>query len=60
MSYSFSVSITGIIIENYSILLVKQKLSSARLWSLPIKVLYNGLYEKAYFSTSKFSAVIML
>lgn len=34
-SYIFNVRVTGILIENNRILLVQQKLSESRVWSLP-------------------------
>ena len=35
MNYDFQIRVTGVLVENNSILLVKQKLSSSRTWSLP-------------------------
>lgn len=33
--YNFQIRVTGLLIENKSVLLVKQKISSNRIWSLP-------------------------
>lgn len=42
MKYDFSVRVTGILMENQKILLVKQKLSETRAWSLPGDRLEQG------------------
>ena len=35
MKYDFQIRVTGVLVENGAILLVKQRLSKDRAWSLP-------------------------